>query len=373
MEKTPGRSKSEGFAQKPEGVGCALRRRAFAVIELIGVLSIICLVAAAVVPNVIQRIDRAAWTKEKADLQAMADAYTRSVVRNKTITNYSGIPRAIANEMSLPLSAITTTPRGWARAFLVDPGFNIGGGKSYTQSNNGTDRPTSARLMIISSLAGSLPVTNSDNNSDFQAIWDTPEGNRPSPWTTGPKGEDILITKCDLGPLFYELILINHDTQNPAYFSIDSTNIIAVPTNPRGLGADRYYLDGTVVGLNNCTGVLETKYLLKRNVSFIFEYCAWSGGLQSGQTVDPVAPIFASKAYNFYHAANNPSAQSGGSVFSVLTLMYSFLFDYTLWAKECPHFDTHGTSTSPESTLLKNVGGNSGSLDPISGSGGLLK
>src|SRR5437899_2732818 len=89
-------------APSPRGSARGLRHRAFTAIELIGVLTVISLTAAAVIPQVIRRIDHAAWTREKADLQAMADAFTRSILRTKTIPNYAGIPAAIAQEISLP-------------------------------------------------------------------------------------------------------------------------------------------------------------------------------------------------------------------------------------------------------------------------------
>jgi hypothetical protein len=326
---------------------------------------------------VIRRIDRAAWEREKGDLQSMAEALTASILRTKTITNYANIPLAIKDEMALPLSTITNTPRGWRRAFLVDPNmsFDGSGSKTLTQGPGGTARPVKARVMFISALtAGTLPAS-SDNNTDFQTIWDTPEGVRPSVWSSSsPKGEDIVIKKCDLDPLFYQLILVNRDTTNTAYYSIDSTNLMPLFANSAGLG-DSYYLDGTAVGLHDCSGALETKYLLKRNISFVFDACNWSGGLRAQPAeVDPLATVFFTAANNFYHATNNPALNNGGaSVFSVLVLMHSFMFDFTLWANECPHFDAHGTASSPEYTLLYNIGGNSQALDAVSGSGGLLK
>src|SRR6266567_629910 len=61
--------------------------RGFTAIEVIGVLTVIALLAAAVIPNVIRRIDHAAWTKETADLNTIADAYTQYIQRNKTVPN----------------------------------------------------------------------------------------------------------------------------------------------------------------------------------------------------------------------------------------------------------------------------------------------
>jgi len=356
------------------------QRRAFTVIEMIGVLTVIALLAAAVIPNLIRRLDRQAWEREKSDLQSMADSYTQFILHNKTVTNYAGIPLAIATEMALPLSAITTTPRGWGRAFLVDPGFSLDGNKSYVQSPSGlANKPAKTRAMIVSSLAGTLPRNSSDSLTDaeFQAIWDTPEGGKPSvaPWDTWTgRGEDLLIKKLNLEPLFYQLIL---DGGNQAQFSIDNgtTNFVTL--------TNCYYLDGTILGLYDCSANLQTRYLVQRNISFVFEDCAWRGqiqgaGTRTNTTTSSSSSNFVNRATTFYNTYPNPNAQSGASSISVLVTMYTFMFDYIFWATECPRFDNHGfqnVSTLPEYKMLDDIGQNStsGSLDDISGQNGILK
>src|SRR5947208_2911994 len=68
------------------------RTSGFTAIELIGVLAIIALLASVLVPNVIQKVDHAAWERERADLQTMAESFSASVLRNRTITDYAGMP-----------------------------------------------------------------------------------------------------------------------------------------------------------------------------------------------------------------------------------------------------------------------------------------
>jgi prepilin-type N-terminal cleavage/methylation domain-containing protein len=352
--------------------------RAFTLIEMIGVVAIIAVVAAMSIPSVIKRVDQAAGTKETADLNSIADALTQSILRTKSVPAYTSMASAAASQMSLPVSAITSNSRRLARAFLIDRNLSIGSGLPYTQTNTGTAKPANVRVMIVSSLGLSLPIVSSNNllDAEFDAIWNTVEGAKPSTstWTSwAGNGNDLRIKKLNLEPLFFQLILIDHDSANPALFSIDSTSTTNVPTG--GLGWNKYYLDGTVVGLHNASGIVQTKYLIKRSISFLFESGAWAGGIQGGQSLDPLADAFAAQASSFYTSTNNPALNNGGaSPFSVLVLMYSFLYDFTLWANECPHFDLHGTSTSPEYTLLKYVGGDpSGTLKAVSGSGGLLK
>jgi len=354
-------------------------RQGFTAIELVGVMAVLAILAAMLVPPMIKRIDQAAWTKERADLQTMASSFTQSILRNRTITNYAGMATAIAREMSLPVSAITTTTRGRARAFLVDQNLRIDGATlPYSQSSTGAASVVSARAIIVSSTGQALPVSSSDGLSDaeFEAIWDTSDGAKPTTatWNSWANGDDLLIQKLDLKPLFHQLILIDHDDANAALFSIDRTNIMTVPGG--GAGWNKWYLDGTVAILRNPAGLIQTKYLMKRNIGFVFEAGAWGGLVLGGNTTDPLADFFAQKAYQFYTSALNPAPNNGGaSQFSVLVLMYSFMFDFTLWANECPHFDPHGTSTSPEATLLKTVVGPTanGTLGAISGAGGLLK
>jgi len=156
------------------GINSALRARSwgFSMIELIGVLAVIAVLAAVLVPTVIRRIDRSAWTKETTDLNSIADSYMQYILRNKTIPGTNTWASSVANQMSLPVSAITTNSRRYARAFLVDPSLSIGGaGLPYTQTTNGAVKPVSARVMIVSSLGRALPIsTGIPSAADFTNI-----------------------------------------------------------------------------------------------------------------------------------------------------------------------------------------------------------
>src|SRR5205809_1100129 len=129
--------------------------RAFSLLELIGVLVVIAILASVLGPAIIRRIDHAAWTKEKADLNSMADALTQSIPRTKSVPAFTDWASAVASQVSLPVSAVLTNGRRYARAFLIDPSLSIGGaGLPYTQTTNGATNVDNARVMIVSSLAG---------------------------------------------------------------------------------------------------------------------------------------------------------------------------------------------------------------------------
>src|SRR5580765_7202402 len=158
-------------------------RAGWTLIESIAVMAVIAILAAMTVPTIIKRVDRAAWTKETADLNAIGDAFTQSIFRTKSIPTFTNWASAVSSQMSLPVSAVLTNGRRYARAFLIDPNVDIEGVDlttvPYTQTINGTYKPNNARVMIVSSLSG--PLENGIRSAPqdvptFQALWDTPEG-----------------------------------------------------------------------------------------------------------------------------------------------------------------------------------------------------
>src|SRR5438445_12403415 len=87
--------------------GQAFRLRdGWTLIESIAVMAVIAILAAMAAPTIIKRVDRAAWTKETADLNAIDDAFTQSILRTKKIPDASGWATFIAtNQASFPVSS----------------------------------------------------------------------------------------------------------------------------------------------------------------------------------------------------------------------------------------------------------------------------
>jgi type II secretory pathway pseudopilin PulG len=346
-------------------------------IEIIAVLAIIAILVAVIAPSVIRRVDRAAWTAETANLNNIAEALIQSILRtntNKTIPGTNGWATAVASQMSLPVSTITTNARRFARAFLIDPNLRINGALlPYTNTYTGATNLVAARIMLVSSLARALPIATSiPTSAEFDAIWNTAEGAKPTTatWTTWlGTGEELRIKKLNLEPLFYQLILVDRAGVG-ARFSIDNNpNPIPAVVPPGGLGWKRYYLDGTVVGLHDANGLVQIRRLLKRNISFLFESDAWQGQFQSDEeSFSTTGADFFNHAITFMNRRTNPWGAQGASQYGVIVSMYTFMFDYIYWANGCPHFAYHGNNASsvPEYVLLQNQGQNNGNVDRFS-------
>jgi prepilin-type N-terminal cleavage/methylation domain-containing protein len=362
--------------------------RGWTLIESIAVLAVIAILAAILVPPVIKRVDRAVWTRETAELDAYSDALKQSIIRTKSVPTYTNWASTIASQMSTPVSGVLTNARRYARTFLIDPTRNMT--LPYTQTINGTGKPNNLRMMIVSSLAGALTIpTGEPSSSDFDTLWNTPDGGTPAGWTIS--GDDLRIEKLDLEPLFHQVVLFNHDPTNVvAPFSVDrlATNTVASGTNPQADGSTtgwkKYYLEGTDLWLLDSNYNPRTRYLVRRSVSFVFESGAWRGQIQGGETFADTngqqASDFLRLATTFYNAPQNSGAGNGASPSAVLVSMYTFMFDYVFWATECPHFDYHGEDPSspgnmPEYNMLNDIGDDNatGGIGKYAGSGGLLK
>src|SRR6187402_2057425 len=78
----------------------------FTLIEMIGVLAIMAILAAVTVPPVIERIHLAKAAKEMRDLPVLAAALNRHILRTKTIPSQDWA-QVIADELAVPINQVT--------------------------------------------------------------------------------------------------------------------------------------------------------------------------------------------------------------------------------------------------------------------------
>ena len=272
--------------------------RAFSLIELIGVLAVMAILAGAVVPALIRHIDKIAGHHESAALKSFADALQQSIMRNRSIPTYTNWAPTVAAELGVDISYVTNSPRRQPRFFLIDPALRVGNNSSalpynqtmfgsvVTNSSGVLVPPLSPRLMILSSIGRPLPggiASGVQSSTNFNALWDWNDAGVTVPSAPAfagwpGSGEDLKIQRVNLSPLFVRLILTTN-VSDSGYFSIDSTSTNYIVTNP---GRDGYFIRNSILYLYYVRTNIDSQQILTRDTSFVYEQNVWRSSLAGG-------------------------------------------------------------------------------------------
>jgi prepilin-type N-terminal cleavage/methylation domain-containing protein len=367
-------------------------RRAFSLIEMIGVLAVIAVLVAMLLPRWIKRIDLATSRAEVGNLLTVSNALVAQVLHGSGGVNLFDATtwqQPVANWTMLPVSKVTANARGYTRLYYVQE--NSIPPTGYSQDSQGTSGfsgpPQNLRAMVVSVLRGDgldggtcpYPSGGALSPTEFDRLWNLADGAKPSGggWDSFHcRGDNFLVARVNYAPLFHHLLLLNRETNQVPAFTINDAGpqyINRVP-NADNPGWDAYYLDGTVVGLCDTTGQPMTRYVIERDISFVWEDGKWRADILGMPESQTLADDFAQKAAEFLAAMRYGGANQGANQQGVVTAMYDFMFSYVFWANECPLFNTHGVSIEQvaEYRTLDWIGGkgsgagNGGRLDSLS-------
>src|SRR5207245_1430464 len=145
--------------------------RGWTLIELIGVLAVIAILLAVLLPALIRELDKLAADQESAVLKSLSDGLQQSAMRNRYIPSQADWASAGAAQVGMNVSDVSTNARRQPRFFIIDPRLQIGtnnAGLPYAQSNynsgsvvslaNFAIPPISPRVMIVSSMSRPFPA-----------------------------------------------------------------------------------------------------------------------------------------------------------------------------------------------------------------------
>lgn len=169
----------------------------FTLIEMIGVLAIMAILAAVIAPNVVKQMQSARQDAEETNLRLLADGLVNYVLENRIIPQsgegFGTWASNIATQTDLPVEKVYENDLGCSRRYWFDPSTNLNGLSDnsaaynqntvsasslsgYTTSSTAT-APTNPRAMIISDLTPGctnniLVSSVAHNASNFAAVWD---------------------------------------------------------------------------------------------------------------------------------------------------------------------------------------------------------
>ncbi len=326
-------------------------RQAMSLLELVGVLAIMAILASLLLPALLKQIDKATADQEIANLQAFSDAMQRSVMRNRYIPGAVDWATNIAAELGWNVLDVQNNPRRNQRYFLIDPVFASSVTLPYSQGLFGlTNQPSSARVILLSSLGQPLPAMNNGVPAfpgDFSNIWNSVDGRVPfatlfSGWRGS--GADLMIKRVNLSQLFSRLLLTCFASTNYCYYSIDNN------LNPYTLTSsnwiDGYFIQNSVFGLySGATNNIDSQQILIRDSSFVYYQNGWRSPLTDGSTVS--GSLTNGGAFDFSTIVNCFLAAPGNidpratTQQQVVQAFINFMQAYNTWASfGCPHSST---------------------------------
>lgn len=341
---------SKGFAPQPwrRRAGTetsASGHRGFTLIEMVGVLTVVMILATVIFATTIRQLDVVAGNQESATLKSYGDALQQSIRRNRQIPGATNWAITIAAESGANVATVMTNTRGRPRILLIHPQIEIGqnnGGLPYSQNVTGSVvtvggevvPPKNPQLMILSSVGPPLPasLTAGFSIAQWQDLWNTPDGTLPaggSPWDTwGGSGADLKIRRIDLSPLFVHVMLNNYGTPGGGQYSIDSLATNTVPNT--AVGTEAYFLKDTVLGLFKHTGTMESQQIVAHDCTYFYASGIWQASLTEPPVTPPTLEYMAIRFYTSpwnLHAAGPPETQG-----TVLDAMEAFMNAYGAWA-----------------------------------------
>ena len=335
-----------GLVSAAGGVRAAARS-GFTLIEMVGVLAVIMVLAALVFSATVRQLDEIEGRKEDATLARLSAALERSIQRNRSIPGPTNWIHTIAADLGAENGFVSHNPRQNARVLWIDPRLNVGGnglGLPYSQTMAGSlvtntsgvvIPPQNPRLLLLSSLGPAFPsevVNGGSAATNFDAGWNLPHDTLPAggPWAAwGGLGRDLRVQRVNLSPLFVRVMLNNHASPGPGRYTIDWQNTNTVPNGAAGVNA--YFIKGTTLGLLNHTGVLEAQQIVTRNCSYVYNLGVWRGTIFNPPPITP--PVMEYMAELFYRSPQNPNA--GGppdTPGTILDAMEAYMAAYNTWA-----------------------------------------
>ncbi len=216
-------------------------RAGFSLMEMIGVLAIMAIVAAAVTPNLAQRMSRMHASREDQTLATLAEAVLRATTLHQAIPgprDWVAQAGAVAGLGSPEIQYAVPGDPSTARVYLIHPGFapattssGVFASPLWTQGAAGASSVANARILILGVhkrglalpyVSGAAPSANA-----FDTVWNwhpnpatkEPPAGWPTEWQGN--GEYLHVARLNFTPLFHRVTFSNTQYPDQApYFQV---------------------------------------------------------------------------------------------------------------------------------------------------------
>lgn len=318
--------------------------RGFSLIEVLGTMAVITILAVALVPVLVREFDRLARDSETRQLALLSNGLKNHILRNRTIPDHTGFANAIATELGIQITDVLLNEHRQPRVLLFDPAVTNALVLPFTQTANGIASavPISLGVILLSSLSEPLPpgiVSGyASSAAAFSNVWNAAENSIPSGWSWNGRGEDLRIARLNLGTLFVPLAL-NYEAYltgitNRGRYTIDGSTTNTLPTSPVFVAN---YIIGTVIGLHHHAGTantLQATVVLQNPASYFYQGSVWRGQAFLGRGMRPTGAMDLQAAHDVFIASPaNDEAQGNppATPAIIVAAMTAYLQEYIEW------------------------------------------
>lgn len=313
-------------------------------IELIGTLALISLVAMLAAPSTVRRVQERRRREEAQMMENISDAFRRVVILHKTVPSTQAVSWAglVAAELSLPEDLVVTNGSGLPRLLIYDPALNIGGRSPaslpFNQQTGGATNLSSPRLVIISALSPCYPPLDLATTSAFSNLWNRGEHVFPADWpeNNAVNPDDLIVQRLDLTPLFHEVVLNNVDGFADAPYAVLTNSLVgAGHSNYVGFGQaplSTRLIHGTPLRLYYSDGIPQIVTIVSGDASFAFENGRWNRRAQSGLNGPTTCGVLGTLVELFMNRPDWGATALGTTPESVVLGMFDMLCGCKDWA-----------------------------------------
>lgn len=284
-----------GFGSREADSRARAGVRAWALLELVGVLAIIAMLTVVGAGAGLAYCDQLARNRERSTLQEFAESLRRSVTRDLRIPDHLGYFDQIAIYSGHPVEQILVNRRGNRRLLLIDPGIsNSGISLPFDQasaglSGAGAGALGNVRMLLVSSLGAPLPQSlgvppgGIPSGVIFSNCWSTPQGQIPAglDWQGDPA--DFFLQRIQFADLFHPVAL-NHAELTGSFTNgqlrLPGMNVFASPPGAPLPSIGRY-LHGSMLVLSNAADATVFTEIVQDSLMFTYENGRWLRGTQN--------------------------------------------------------------------------------------------
>ena len=351
------------------------RCRAYTLVELIGVLSLVTILVTAAVNLVLGRLKRVDQLAEAATLESLARALEKVILDRRILPGTNDWLSCIQAEIDGPASRLARTRSGGSRWLLYHPGSSVRpGGVARVQTASGFQVASldTEKILIVSLLQGSLPAgLDMGSSATFDAFWNLRPHERPAGWTAPslPDPDDLHCVRLDLGKWLHRVTVNNlaDPGSSPTLSSADNASLVTLPVSNPVVPWRAWFLHGSGLNLHGTDNQVERRETILGDRTFYFGEDGWGYANRDWVSATEIRELVAD-----FLGATFPDAENQQRPRAAIDELYRALWAYMDWEDDGFVEGGNNKKQSPDAYVVRSTVArlNQGTLNLIGSGGG---